>query len=115
MSQVRVIRDADMAWQEPPDAWPGKAKPGEPSVSHKTVLRAGPDRPNMQRVRYDPNRFEPPHSHPEDEVIYMLSGTLAFGDQILCNGDVLFVPKDARYSLRAGEAGAEFIRVGMPA
>ena len=114
MDHVRVIRDADNDWHEVPDVWAGKAMPGEPRVLYKMLMGAEPGLPNMQRSRYEPHHFEPPHSHPEDEVIYVLSGALSFGDQSLGFGDALFVPKNTRYSLRAGEAGAEFVRVGLP-
>lgn len=112
---VTVIRDQDKPWQEPPAGWEGRAKAGEPTVYYKSLLPIAPGLPNMQRSRYEPHHFEPPHTHPEDEVIYLLAGDLTFGDQTLGVGDALFVPKDTRYSLRAGEAGAEFVRVGMPA
>jgi quercetin dioxygenase-like cupin family protein len=111
---VTVIRDQDKPWQEAPAGWAGKAAPGEPQVFYKSLLPLAPGLPNMQRSRYEPHHFEPPHTHPEDEVIYLLAGGLTFGDQELGVGDALFVPRDTRYSLRAGEAGAEFVRVGMP-
>jgi quercetin dioxygenase-like cupin family protein len=111
---IIVMRDRDKEWLEPPAEWDGKAKPGEPTVHYKSLMAVAPGRPNMQRTRYEPRHFEPPHSHPEDEVIYMLSGNLAFGNQELSFGDALFIPKNTRYSLRAGDAGAEFVRVGLP-
>jgi len=115
MSQVMVIRDAEKDWQEVRADWPGRAAPGEPKVIFKPLMGRGePGLPNMQRTRYEPHHFEPPHSHEEDEVIYLIGGDLAFGDQTLALGDALFVPKNTRYSLRAGEAGAEFVRVGLP-
>jgi quercetin dioxygenase-like cupin family protein len=109
---VLVIRDDDSPWKEPPAGWPGKAKPGEPGLAYKMLMGA-PGTPNLQRTRYEPGHFEPPHSHPEDEIIYLLSGSIAFGDQTLGFGDAIFVPKDTRYSLRAGDDGAEFVRVGF--
>ena len=112
MEQVKVIRDADQAWNEVPDVWEGKAKPGEPRVFYKMLTPFEPGKPNIQRSRYEPHHFEPPHSHPEDELLFLLSGDLIFGDQKLGFGDAIFVPKNARYSLRAGAAGAEFVRVG---
>jgi quercetin dioxygenase-like cupin family protein len=110
---VVVLRDSEQPWIEPPESWPGKAKPGEPRLMYKSLLPIEPGKPNLQRTRYEPHHFEPPHSHAEDEVIYLLAGSLAFGDKPLGRGDALFVPKDTRYSLRAGEEGAEFVRVGM--
>jgi quercetin dioxygenase-like cupin family protein len=111
---VTVIRDQDRPWQEVPASWEGKARTGEPGVTYKSLLPTQPGLPNMQRSRFEPHHFEPPHSHPEDEVIFLLEGGLAFGDQALTRGDALFVPRDTRYSLRAGDAGAEFVRVGLP-
>jgi quercetin dioxygenase-like cupin family protein len=111
---IVVIRDQEKEWLTPPAEWPGKAKAGEPTVYYKSLMMTAPDKPNMQRTRYEPNHFEPPHSHPEDEVIYLLSGELSFGNQDLGAGDALFVPKNTRYSLRTGDAGCEFVRVGFP-
>jgi quercetin dioxygenase-like cupin family protein len=113
MGQVKVIRDKDHEWQEVPGDWPGKAKPGEPQLTYKALMGNGPAAPNLQRTRYEPGHFEPPHSHPEDEVIFVLDGGLSFGDQQLGFGDAIFVPKNTRYSLSAGTAGAEFVRFGM--
>jgi quercetin dioxygenase-like cupin family protein len=112
---VTVIRDADRDWREVSADWPGKAKAGEPAVIYKMLMTSEPGRPNMQRSRFDPLHFEPPHTHPEDEVIYLLKGEISFGAETLGAGDALFVPKDTRYSLRAGAQGAEFLRVGLPA
>jgi mannose-6-phosphate isomerase-like protein (cupin superfamily) len=114
MSQVKVIRDAEKDWQEAPADWPGRAAAGEPRVIYKMLMPRAAGLPNLQRSRYEPHHFEPPHSHAEDEVLYLLQGELAFGDQMLGLGDALFVPRNTRYSLRAGAAGAEFVRVGLP-
>jgi quercetin dioxygenase-like cupin family protein len=113
MAQVKVIRDKDHEWQEVPGEWPGKAKPGEPQLIYKMLMPAEPGRPNLARTRYEPGHFEPPHSHAENEIIYVLDGALSFGDQQLGFGDAIFVPKNTRYSLSAGDAGAEFVRFGL--
>ncbi len=115
MAQVMVIREADKDWREVSADWPGRHKPGEPKVIYKVLMERGePGKPNMQRTSYEPQHFEPPHSHEEDEVLYLLGGELQFGDLTLGLGDALFVPKNTRYSLRAGAAGCEFVRVGLP-
>jgi quercetin dioxygenase-like cupin family protein len=112
-NQVKVIRDADQEWNSPPDSWEGKAKSGEPTAYYKALTPFEPGRPNVQRSRYEPHHFEPPHSHPEDELLVVVSGNLLFGDQKLGSGDSIFVPKNARYSLRTDDAGVEFVRVGF--
>ena len=112
---VIVIRDQETDWLEPPAEWPGKAKAGEPSLAYKALRAGGAGQRNMQRTRYEPRHFEPPHSHDEDEVIFLLGGVIHYGDQDLKAGDAIYVPKGARYSLRAGDDGAEFLRVGFGA
>jgi quercetin dioxygenase-like cupin family protein len=114
MAGVQIVRGAEKEWREVPQDWPGRAKEGEPRVIYKTLMARGPGVPNMQRSRYEPHHFEPPHSHDEDEVIYLLTGFLELGDVRLDVGDAIYVPKNTRYSLRAGEGGAEFLRVGLP-
>jgi quercetin dioxygenase-like cupin family protein len=108
-----TVRDADLCWREVPAEWPGRTAAGEPKVVYKVLIDWNTGLPNMQRVRFEPHHFEPPHSHEEDEVIYLLQGDLSFGDQSLTQNDTLFIPKKTQYSLRAGEAGAEFVRVGL--
>jgi quercetin dioxygenase-like cupin family protein len=108
-----MVRDADQDWREVPVDWPGRTEPGEPKVVYKVLIDWNTGLPNMQRVRFEPHHFEPPHSHEEDEIIYLLQGALSFGDQTVIQNDTLFIPKNTRYSLRAGEAGAEFVRVGL--
>jgi len=115
MSQAKVISDVEFDWREASPDWPGRAGPGEPTVWFKMLMARSPGLPNVQRVRFEPKHFEPPHTHDEDEVIFLIGGELQFGDRKLAMGDTLFVPKNTRYSLRAGDAGTEFVRVGLPA
>jgi len=108
-ARLSIVRDAEREWRETDPNWPGKAKPGEPGLSYKSLM----DQPNLKRVRYEPGHFEPPHSHDEDEILYLLDGVIEFGDQTIGKGDSVFVPRNTRYSLRAGREGAEFVRVGF--
>ena len=114
MAHAKVIRDGEFDWRQPGADWAGRAAAEEPQVWFKMIMSREPGLPNVQRVRFEPKHFEPPHTHDEDEVIFLIGGELTFGDRTLGSGDTLFVPKNTRYSLRAGEAGAEFVRVGLP-
>jgi quercetin dioxygenase-like cupin family protein len=113
MGGIVVIKDAANPWQEPPAQWAGKVGEGEPSLRFKRLMPSESGRPNMQRTQYEPHHHEPPHSHPEDEVLFVLAGTVNFGREELTAGDSLFIPRDTRYSLRTGETGVEFLRVGF--
>src|SRR5699024_222155 len=99
---------------EPGESWKNKSGAGNPAVKYKALIDYRHGKLNMQRSRYEPGHFEPPHSHPEDELIYLLSGIIIFGNQRLTAGDTLHIPADTIYSLRTDEGGAEFLRVGLP-
>ena len=114
MTSIRMVRDGDAAWQKSFVDWNAQSGPTKEGLLYKRILEMEPGMPNMQRVRFDPGYVEPPHSHPDDEVITIVKGSIHFGRDELAAGDTLYVPKDTRYSLRAGDAGAEFLRVGMP-
>lgn len=114
MSQITIIRDAVAPWQEVRADWAAKYKAGDQGLTFKRLLPGGePGMPNMQRTRYNPNHREPPHSHPEDEIIYVLAGQVFFGREELGAGDAIHVPQGKIYSLRTGDEGAEFLRIGF--
>ena len=113
MPEILVIRDADHPWREPAPEWLAQQKRSDPGLVYKSLLPHAPGMPNVQRTRYHPRHHEAPHSHPEDELICVIGGAIHFGRQQLGAGDVVFVPRDKTYSLRAGDDGAEFIRVGL--
>jgi quercetin dioxygenase-like cupin family protein len=110
---IVVIKDAEQPWHETDPSWAGKAKEGEPSLRFKRLMPSTSGRPNMQRTQYEPHHIEPLHSHPEDEVLFILAGKVSFGREELGAGDALFIPRDHRYTLRTGETGVEFLRIGF--
>lgn len=57
------------------------------------------------RIDFDPGVFAPMHTHPGEEVIYVLEGELEYevrgsAPVILKAGDVLFVPAETAHSAR---------------
>lgn len=67
------------------------------SASGREVLQA--------RVDFEPGVFAPMHTHPGEEIIYVLEGTLEYQIKgqppvTLKAGDVLFVPAEAAHSAR---------------
>lgn len=113
MAKVLVVHDADCDWQEASPSWQAKYAEGDRGLRFKRLMASAPDMPNMQRTEYLPHHHEPPHSHPEDEVLFVLSGELFFGRDRLGFGDVIYVARDTTYSLRTEEAGASFVRIGF--
>jgi hypothetical protein len=46
-----------------------------------------------------------PHSHSQDEIIYVAAGSVAFGARQVPAGSAIAVPADRRYGFRGDEAG----------
>lgn len=113
MAEITLIKDSDVPWEETPAEWKARQKDGDPGLRFKRLLRHGPGSPNLQRTEYRPHHHEAPHSHPEDEILFVLSGTVFFGREELGFGDAIYIPKDKVYSLRTGETGASFARIGF--
>lgn len=114
MPKVILMRDAECQWEQASGDWQAKYAEGDKGLRFKRLMRHGtPGLPNMQRTEYMPHHHEPPHSHPEDEVIFVLSGTLFHGRDRLGFGDAIYVARDTTYSLRTEDEGASFVRVGL--
>lgn len=67
------------------------------SISGREVLQA--------RIDFNPGVFAPMHTHPDEEIIYVLEGALEYEIKgkppvILKAGDVLFVPAETAHSAR---------------
>jgi len=46
-----------------------------------------------------------PHSHSQDEIIYVAAGSLTFGARLVPAGSAIAVPADRRYGFRGDDAG----------
>ena len=46
-----------------------------------------------------------PHSHSQDEIVYVAAGSLTFGARLVPAGSAIAVPADRRYGFRGDEAG----------
>ena len=113
MPSLIISHDADADWNEVRDDWPGKAKADEPGLIYKRLMPRETGMPNVHHIRYDANHFEPPHSHDEDEVFYIVAGEMGVGTRKLTPGDSVFIGRNTRYSATAGPEGCDFVRVGM--
>lgn len=113
MPRVITVKDADCAWEQVSPSWQAKYAEEDRGLRFKRLLSGMPAMPNMQRTEYMPHHREPPHSHPEDEVLFVLAGALFHGRDKLTFGDVIYVARDTTYSLRTEAEGASFVRVGF--
>ena len=72
-AQSQVVSPASLKWMAGP--------PGLPKGSQFAVLSGDPTKEGMFtiRVRVPRNYVVPPHHHPSDELVTVLSGNMAFG------------------------------------
>jgi quercetin dioxygenase-like cupin family protein len=66
-------------------------------------------------VRYVPNAVVDPHSHDEDEIVYVVEGELHLGDRVLRPGVSMFVGAATVYGYRAGVNGLRIVNFGLRA
>ena len=58
-----------------------------------------------------PNQYVAPHTHNQDEVIFVLDGELTLGDKVCGPGTVIFIEGDTEYSFTSGPNGLRFLNV----
>ena len=51
------------------------------------------------------------HSHTEDEVIYIVEGSLTIGDRTCGPGTVMAIEKDTEYEFTVGPEGVRFLNI----
>jgi quercetin dioxygenase-like cupin family protein len=64
----------------------------------------------LLHVRHDgADRRVRAHSHSQDEIIHMLSGSIALGSRVLGPGSSLCIPADVRYAFVGGARGYAYL------
>jgi len=58
---------------------------------------------------HEPHRRDVPHSHSQDELIYIMDGSLVMGRSEYMPGTCLALPANVRYSVTTGAHGIKFI------
>lgn len=71
----------------------------------------GADAPQLLEMQLDPYTLIAPHSHDLAEIVYVVEGSLHWGDHALSAGGSMFIPAHTSYSYRAGEHGARLLNI----
>ena len=106
MPRVQISKAESVPFFQP-KADPNDSESGQGSVR----LRHPGSDTELQLLEAKTPPFEnvPVHAHMEDEIIYVLSGELHLGTEVLKAGDSIYVPGMALYSFKAGPEGLHFI------
>jgi quercetin dioxygenase-like cupin family protein len=82
----------------------------------KTVLNG--KRMTVTRYRFGGGGRFPLHSHDQEQVTYVISGTMTFivegVEHVVGAGSMIIIPPLARHEAQAGAAGAEVLSVVAP-
>jgi hypothetical protein len=102
-----------LEWQGVPDSWPGRAEFGEPGVRYKYFTTGATAVPSGQIVEFESGHHEAPHSHPESELFYILTGDLTIGDDHIAPGTVVHIAGGTKYGPLTTSEGCRFLRLSL--
>ena len=64
---------------------------------------------HLSELDYQPGASFDLHAHDQDEIIYVLGGTMLLGNRKLGPGSSVYVAKDTLYGFAAGEDGLRIL------
>lgn len=74
-----------------------------------SIEKGGEDALEVTEIHYVPGAVIDPHSHSEDELIYVLEGSLCVNNRALGKGSSLFIAKETVYAFHAGDNGLKML------
>jgi hypothetical protein len=63
----------------------------------------------LYEVRLEPNQRVDTHAHAEDEILFVVSGSMRFGSQVLTAGSSVSIPGMTLYTFESGPDGLQFL------
>jgi mannose-6-phosphate isomerase-like protein (cupin superfamily) len=116
MKKVRIHLAADIPWTRIRDR-AGDPPPRVFSLlaeseldSSMTFHEFGSDQePQLAELEYLPGAEAVMHKHDDDEIIYVVRGTMRFGGQVLTAGSSVYIPGNTYYSFTAGAEGLRIV------
>lgn len=92
---------ATMKFNAEPAYEPSKYTEG---VTTRQVF-GGPEELELFEMKMPAGNVTEPHCHDEDEIMYVLSGSVSFGRRLMGPGASVMIPKFTLYSFTAGPDG----------
>jgi quercetin dioxygenase-like cupin family protein len=108
---VTCIDTNDLDWEAVPDSWKGKAAESEAGVRFKRFPTGFSPVPFGMVVEFEPGHHESEHSHPEDELFFVLEGEMHVSGRRASAGTLLFIEAGTRYAIDTGDEGARYLRL----
>jgi len=108
---MTCIDTNDLDWQEVPESWEGKAAAGEAGVRFKRFESGSPAVPVAMVIEFEPNHHEREHSHPEDELFFVLKGEIRVSGRRAVAGTLFFITAGTQYAVDTGAEGALYLKL----
>ena len=67
--------------------------------------------PQLMEMRLNPDTLIAPHSHDDSEIVFVVEGSIHWGDQALAAGGSLYIAADTPYTYRTGPQGARLLNI----
>jgi quercetin dioxygenase-like cupin family protein len=110
---VRIHKSEDIAWSRLRDLYPpemAKDIADEELDSSLSYHESGTDGSlHLSELDYQPGATFDLHAHDQDEIIYVLRGTMILGNRTLPAGSSVYIAKDTLYGFAAGEDGLRIL------
>jgi len=71
-------------------------------VGNETVMQ-------LMEMRLNPDTLIAPHAHDDDEIYFIVDGSLHWGDKAVAAGGSLYIPAGTNYSFRTGPLPARLL------
>lgn len=111
----RVHRPETLAWRKIGDIEMGWMRDHIDATELEGQLAfhegGDPETPQLLEMRLNPHTLIAPHSHDLGEIIYVVEGSLHWGNHALAAGGSMFIPANTPYSFTAGEAGVRLLNI----
>ncbi|MFT4027429.1 MAG: cupin domain-containing protein [Novosphingobium sp.] len=111
----RVHRPESLAWRkigDIPMGWMREHIDATELEGHLAFHEGGDDEtPQLLEMRLNPRTLIAPHSHDLGEIIFIVEGSLHWGDHALEAGGSMFIPANTPYSFHAGDAGVRLLNI----
>lgn len=101
----RKIGDIEMGWMR------DHIDPTE--LEGRLAFHEGGDdeTPQLMEMRLNPDTLIAPHSHDDSEIVFVVEGSIHWGDQALEAGGSLYVAANTPYTYRTGPEGARLLNI----
>jgi quercetin dioxygenase-like cupin family protein len=115
MAKIEFVHDADNGYTLLWDMLGGNGvastipESEQRGIESRSYFPGGPDDMQMFEVKCAPNLEIHPHAHVEDEIMYVIEGSVEFGRNSYPAGSAVRVPGQTLYSFRAGPDGLRFL------